>query len=334
MIIILEGADAVGKSTITKALEEHFISLNKVVRILQEPGSNVVGQVVRPIVKNGNISELTALLLFSASNNETLNTLAKAEDDDKHVYIVDRSVFSTIVYQHIDDQSFSRTSFYRIKDAITREFVRRTLNLNAHIFVLSVPPEVAYARIVGRNETDRYEVTDIDVITRRHNEYESLAYRHNLALIDSSNDVDTTLGAILTNIKKAQRYTKFKEQLKTSNELQSRLVLAIHEANKEIQQQTGEFIPQLSEHLTKSILDGIYFVLENPNCTPEQQHNNWCYFKHADGWKYGPEKDFERKEHPCLVPYSELPEIQQRKDDVFRQTLDAFIIKFNEDTNV
>ena len=231
MIIILEGADAVGKSTITKALEEHFISLNKAVRILQEPGSNVVGQVIRPIVKNGNISELTALLLFSASNNETLNTLAKASSDNV-VYIVDRSVFSTIVYQHIDDMSFYRTSFYRIKDAITREFVRRTLNLDAHIFVLSVPPEVAHARIVERNETDRYESADIDTITRRHSEYESIAYRHNLALIDSSNSVDETLDTILDNIKKVQRYAKFKEQLKTSNELQSRLVLAIHEANK------------------------------------------------------------------------------------------------------
>ena len=325
MIIILEGADAVGKSTITKALEEHFISLNKAVRILQEPGSNVVGQVVRPIVKNGNISELTALLLFSASNNETLNTLAKAEDDDKHVYIVDRSVFSTIVYQHIDNQSFSRTSFYRIKDAITCEFVRRTLNLDAHIFVLSVPPEVAYNRIVERNETDRYESADMEQITRRHNEYEQLAYRHSLALIDSSNSVDETLGTILANIKTAQSYAKFKEDLKTSNDLQSRLVLSIHEANKEIQQQTGEYIPPLDEHLTKSILDGVYFVLDNPNCTPEQQHNNWVHFKRADGWKYGPEKDFERKEHPCLVPYNELPEIQQRKDSVFRQTLDNFI---------
>jgi dTMP kinase len=320
MIIILEGADAVGKSTVTKALEEHFISLNKAVRILQEPGSNVVGQVVRPIVKNGAISELTALLLFSASNSETLRTLAKAEDDDKYVYIVDRSVFSTIVYQHSIEPSF-----YRIKDAITDEFVRRTLNLDAHIFVLSVPPEVAHTRIVERAETDRYEVTDMDVITRRHNAYKQIADRHNLAVIDSSNSVEATLAVILAHIKRTQRYAKFKEELKTSNELQSRLVLAVHEANKEIQQQTGEFIPELNEHLTKSILDGVYYVLDNPNCTPEQQHNNWCYFKRQDGWKYGPNKDFERKEHPCLVPYNELPEIQQRKDSVFRQTLDNFI---------
>ena len=75
-------------------------------------------------------------------------------------------------------------------------------------------------------------------------------------------------------------------------------------------------------------------MLDNPNCTPEQQHNNWVHFKRADGWRYGQTKDFERKEHPCLVPYSELPEIQQRKDTVFRQTLDNFIINHNEDTNV
>ena len=319
MIIILEGADAVGKSTITKALEEHFISMNKAVRILQEPGSNVVGQVVRPIVKNGNISELTALLLFSASNNETLNILAK-DNTDNVVYIVDRSVFSTIVYQHSSDPNF-----YNIKDAITHEFVRRTLNLDAHIFVLSVDPNLAYQRIVERAETDRYESANITEISRRHAEYKALAYRHNLSLIDSSNSVDVTLGAILDNIKRVEHYAKFKEHLKTSDELQNRLVLSIHEANKEIQQQTGEYIPPLDNHLTQSILDGVYFVLDNPNCTPEQQHNNWCYFKRQDGWVYGPHKDFERKEHPCLVPYNELPEIQQRKDSVFRQTLDKFI---------
>ena len=319
MIIILEGADAVGKSTITKALEEHFISMNKAVRILQEPGSNAVGQVIRPIVKNGHISELTALLLFSASNNETLNILAK-DNTDNVVYIVDRSVFSTIVYQHSTDPSF-----YNIKDAITHEFVRRTLNLDAHIFVLSVDPNLAYQRIVERAETDRYESANTTEITRRHAEYKALAYRHNLALIDSSNSVDVTLGAILDNIKRVEHYAKFKEPPKTSNELQNRLVLAIHEANKEIQQQTGEYIPPLDNHLTQSILDGVYFVLNNPNCTPEQQHNNWCYFKRQDGWKYGQIKDFERKEHPCLVPYNELPEIQQRKDSVFRQTLDKFI---------
>lgn len=325
MIIILEGADAVGKSTITKALEEHFISMNKAVRILQEPGSNAVGQVIRPIVKNGHISELTALLLFSASNNETLNILAK-DNTDNVVYIVDRSVFSTIVYQHSNDPAF-----YHIKDAITHEFVRRTLNLDVHIFVLSVDPNLAYQRIVERAETDRYESANITEITRRHAEYKALAYRHNLALIDSSNSVDVTLSGILANIKRVEHYAKFKEQLKISNELQNRLVLSIHEANKEIQQQTGEYIPPLDNHLTQSILDGVYFVLDNPNCTPEQQHNNWCYFKRQDGWKYGPNKDFERKEHPCLVPYSELPEIQQRKDSVFRQTLDKFI---NEVYNV
>lgn len=38
----------------------------------------------------------------------------------------------------------------------------------------------------------------------------------------------------------------------------------------------------------------------------------------AAGWKYGPVKDPERKEHPCFVPYDGLPPEQRAKDYLFR----------------
>jgi len=38
----------------------------------------------------------------------------------------------------------------------------------------------------------------------------------------------------------------------------------------------------------------------------------------ADGWKYGPVKDVEKKEHPCCVEYHELPVDQKAKDFIFR----------------
>lgn len=37
------------------------------------------------------------------------------------------------------------------------------------------------------------------------------------------------------------------------------------------------------------------------------------------GWKYGPVKDEVKKEHPCYVPFNELPVEQQAKDYIFRQ---------------
>jgi len=50
---------------------------------------------------------------------------------------------------------------------------------------------------------------------------------------------------------------------------------------------------------------------------PERLHESWMEQKRADGWGYGPVKDAEKKEHPCFVPYSELPKAQRAKDHIF-----------------
>lgn len=57
--------------------------------------------------------------------------------------------------------------------------------------------------------------------------------------------------------------------------------------------------------------------------TPEQQHEAWTQHKVAEGWVFGPEKDAERKTHPCLVPYAQLPPAQQVKDRVYIDTVRA-----------
>ena len=51
--------------------------------------------------------------------------------------------------------------------------------------------------------------------------------------------------------------------------------------------------------------------------TPEQSHEGWLEQKVADGWVYGEVKDAEQKTHPCMVPYSDLPMEQKRKDEFF-----------------
>ena len=56
---------------------------------------------------------------------------------------------------------------------------------------------------------------------------------------------------------------------------------------------------------------------------PEASHVAWMRHKLNDGWKYGPEKDPEKKEHPCLVPFGALPREQQAKDFIFRAIVHA-----------
>jgi hypothetical protein len=43
-------------------------------------------------------------------------------------------------------------------------------------------------------------------------------------------------------------------------------------------------------------------------------HENWAQQRLRDGWRYGPGRDDARKEHPCLVPYEQLPESEKEYD--------------------
>ncbi|MDB5886683.1 MAG: hypothetical protein JWR74_2854 [Polaromonas sp.] len=68
----------------------------------------------------------------------------------------------------------------------------------------------------------------------------------------------------------------------------------------------------------QSAMAGVAMHTANPNATPADSHVSWLAEKVAAGWVYGPTKDADKKEHPCCVPYDELPAEQKAKDYLFR----------------
>ncbi len=60
------------------------------------------------------------------------------------------------------------------------------------------------------------------------------------------------------------------------------------------------------------------------NFGAEASHLSWMKQKLDDGWKYGAVKDPEKKEHPCLVAFDDLPVDQQMKDHLFRAIVHSF----------
>lgn len=80
---------------------------------------------------------------------------------------------------------------------------------------------------------------------------------------------------------------------------------------------------QAPQWMRESALDGVRFHLRNPRAAPSASHYNWMRTKLAEGWRYGPVKDPERKEHPCLVAFGLLPPEQQAKDALFTYTVRA-----------
>lgn len=46
----------------------------------------------------------------------------------------------------------------------------------------------------------------------------------------------------------------------------------------------------------------------------ERAHDIWALGRLKEGWTYGPSRNDELKQHPCLVPYSELPDSEKQYD--------------------
>ena len=106
---------------------------------------------------------------------------------------------------------------------------------------------------------------------------------------------------------------------------------AAHEANRaycialgDMSQVPWESAPEWQK---SSARIGVHGVLAGNG--PEASHESWLAEKTVTGWKYGPVKDPEKKEHPCFVPYAELPREQRRKDFIFGDVVRAIAISLD-----
>lgn len=106
---------------------------------------------------------------------------------------------------------------------------------------------------------------------------------------------------------------------------------AAHEANRAYCIVTGD---QSQVHYEEapgwqqsSACNGVRGVIAGNG--PEQSHESWLAEKTANGWKFGLLKDPEKKEHPCFVPYAELPPEQKAKDGIFVAVVKAVLSAFD-----
>jgi ryanodine receptor 2 len=67
-------------------------------------------------------------------------------------------------------------------------------------------------------------------------------------------------------------------------------------------------------HLPSDLNDLIEVLAKNT-------HENWARERMRQGWHWGPKRDDLGKEHPCLIPYDELPESEKKHDRVVAEEL-------------
>ena len=79
-----------------------------------------------------------------------------------------------------------------------------------------------------------------------------------------------------------------------------------------------------------SAIHGVCFHLDNPDAALSHTHDSWMKEKVESGWVYGPQKDENKKTHPCIVPYEDLPIEQKAKDCLFTAVVSA-LVKYDDD---
>lgn len=102
-----------------------------------------------------------------------------------------------------------------------------------------------------------------------------------------------------------------------------------HNVNKSYCEATGDTSQvaweSAPEWQRQSAITGVKFIMGNPGASPAASHESWLAEKTRDGWKYGVVKDVEKKEHPCFVPYEQLPVEQKAKDYIFGAVVRSLI---------
>ncbi|GAA8823862.1 dTMP kinase [Helicobacter pylori] len=94
MYVVLEGVDGVGKSTQVGLLKNMF----KNALFTKEPGGTKIGESLRHIALNENISELARAFLFLSDRAEHTESVIKPALKEKKLIISDRSLISGMAY--------------------------------------------------------------------------------------------------------------------------------------------------------------------------------------------------------------------------------------------
>lgn len=102
MFISFEGIDGSGKTTQAKKLAARLEESGKTVLFLREPGGTEISEQIRQILlnkKNLKMTQISELLLFSASRAQLVTEVIKPALAQGTIVITDRFVDSTTAYQ-------------------------------------------------------------------------------------------------------------------------------------------------------------------------------------------------------------------------------------------
>ena len=103
LMIVVDGSNGAGKTTVIKKLEEFLVGKKLDVVLTREPGGTSISEKVRDIIldkENSEMCDLTELLLFAASRAQHVQEKIIPAIENGSIVISDRFDAATISFQH------------------------------------------------------------------------------------------------------------------------------------------------------------------------------------------------------------------------------------------
>lgn len=201
-LIVCDGNNGAGKSSVIRSIEEFLRSKNRDVIVTREPGGTRIGEKIREVVLDPSTPELcdtTELLLFAAARAQHLKEKILPAIAAGQVVICDRFTPATIAFQH-----YGRgipLALVEGVNSLALDGFEPDLNI-----ILDVDPLVGMQRVASRGQgLDRMEMQKLEFLTRAREGFLKQAEKSpsTFAVIDASepfSSVSQNVLAVVNNL--------------------------------------------------------------------------------------------------------------------------------------
>ena len=195
-MIVCDGSNGAGKTTVIKAIAEHLQSLGRDFIISREPGGTPIGEKIREVVLSPatpEMCDLTELLLFGAARAQHLQEKIIPALASGQIVICDRFVAATISFQHYA-WGIDLDLIRQINDLVLQGF-QPDMNI-----ILDLDPRVGMARVHQRGEgLDRMEDQQLEFLQKARNGYLLQAQQNPaiFSLVDAAQPLPAVVAQVL-----------------------------------------------------------------------------------------------------------------------------------------
>lgn len=185
MIIVLEGIDNSGKTTVAELLYDYFSDKGIKVSISRELTTKV-GELIKNSVSNEGLSPITKAFLFAADRQIRLEQL-KDINNSEEIIIFDRYLHSAVVYREAEG----------LEGSWVKE-LNRYIPSSDFSFYIDITPEESIRRNTDTKFNIHYTLDHLSKVRESYLNYVALG---ELTLIDGMRDIKCIQDEIIDTLK-------------------------------------------------------------------------------------------------------------------------------------